>query len=69
MENYLIAMATFACFYALMALGLDRNDVRRYAERYSWDRSTRQFVSHLVPARRTESFADAEAADGRSVAR
>src|SRR4029450_1886961 len=23
MENYLIAMATFACFYALMALGLN----------------------------------------------
>lgn len=54
---------------ALMALELDRDEVRRYAERFSWERSTRQFASHLVPARRPEPFADLEAADGRSVAR
>ena len=54
---------------ALTALGLDRDDVRRYAERYSWERSTRQFASHLVPARRRGAFADAEVAGGRSVAR
>ena len=36
---------------ALAALGLDRADVRRYAERYSWERCTRQFAAHLVAAR------------------
>jgi hypothetical protein len=37
---------------ALAALLLDRDDVRRYAERFSWERSARQFASHLVPAHR-----------------
>jgi glycosyltransferase involved in cell wall biosynthesis len=37
---------------AMMALGLDRGDVRRYAERFSWESSTRQFAAHLVPAAR-----------------
>ena len=36
---------------ALRALELDRARVRRFAERYSWERSSRQFESHLVPAR------------------
>jgi glycosyltransferase involved in cell wall biosynthesis len=55
---------------ALAALLLDRNDVRRYAERFSWERCTRQFAAHLVPARpqdvRTEPR---EAPHGRAVAR
>ena len=54
---------------ALMALGLDRAEVRRYAERYSWERSTHQFASHLVPARRADEVPDPEVAGGRSVAR
>jgi glycosyltransferase involved in cell wall biosynthesis len=55
---------------AMTALGLDRADVRRYAESYSWERSTRQFASHLVPARRRdERLAQAAVADGRTVAR
>jgi glycosyltransferase involved in cell wall biosynthesis len=39
---------------AMAALGLDRSSVRRYAEKYSWDRSTRQFLACLVPAKRKE---------------
>ena len=35
---------------AMTALLLDRGEVRGYAERHSWERSTRQFASHLVPA-------------------
>ena len=35
---------------AMAALSLDRSDVRYYAEKYSWDRSSRQFLSSLVPA-------------------
>ena len=59
------------CAAALSALELDRAEVRRYAERFSWERSTRQFASHLVPARRR---ADREprreaAAGGRTDAR
>ena len=33
---------------ALAALDLDRGYVRRYAEHYSWDHCSRQFLSHLV---------------------
>jgi glycosyltransferase involved in cell wall biosynthesis len=40
---------------ALAALTLDRRDARRYAERYSWERCTRQFLAHLVPARRGDA--------------
>ena len=36
---------------ALAALALDRSKVRRFAEKYSWEHSSRQFVSSLVPAR------------------
>lgn len=36
---------------AMAALELDRAAVRRYAERYSWETCTRQFLSHLVPVR------------------
>ena len=39
---------------ALEALRLDRGKVARFAQRYSWEHCTRQFVSHLVPARRAE---------------
>jgi len=39
---------------ALRALRLDRAKVARFAERYTWEHCTRQFVSHLVPARRFE---------------
>ncbi len=39
---------------AMAALSLDRERVRRYAERFSWEASTRQFVEHLVPARSGE---------------
>jgi glycosyltransferase involved in cell wall biosynthesis len=39
---------------ALAALALDRDRVRRYGERYSWEHSTRQFLSSLVPARVVE---------------
>jgi glycosyltransferase involved in cell wall biosynthesis len=35
---------------ALAALLLDRADVRRYAERFSWERSARQFAARLTPA-------------------
>jgi glycosyltransferase involved in cell wall biosynthesis len=38
---------------ALEALRLDRTAVCRYAQRYSWDHCTRQFLSHLTPARRS----------------
>jgi glycosyltransferase involved in cell wall biosynthesis len=40
---------------ALDALCFDRAVVRRYAERYSWDQCTRQFLAHLTPARRSSS--------------
>lgn len=40
---------------ALAALALDRGKVRRYAEKFSWEHSTRQFLSNLVPARRGEA--------------
>ena len=40
---------------ALAALALDRENVRRYGQRYSWEYSSRQFVSSLVPARNLES--------------
>ena len=36
---------------ALRALELDRAKVRRFAERFSWEMSSRQFLDHLVPAR------------------
>jgi glycosyltransferase involved in cell wall biosynthesis len=36
---------------AMAALTLDRDKVRRYAERYSWEHCSRQFVANLVPAR------------------
>ena len=36
---------------ALAALALDRDKVRRFAEKYSWEHSSRQFVASLVPAR------------------
>jgi glycosyltransferase involved in cell wall biosynthesis len=53
---------------ALQALLLDRDDVRRYAERFSWDRSARQFASHLVPARqRADAALFGEIADGPTV--
>jgi hypothetical protein len=39
---------------ALAALRLDREKVARYAERYSWEHCTRQFLSSLVPARSVE---------------
>lgn len=34
---------------AMRALELDRGKVRRFAERYSWEACSRQFVEHLVP--------------------
>ncbi len=40
---------------AMGALSLDRDKVRRYAERYSWEHCSRQFLSNLVPARVRES--------------
>jgi glycosyltransferase involved in cell wall biosynthesis len=40
---------------ALEALRLDRTKVARFAQRYSWEHCTRQFVSHLVPARHVEA--------------
>lgn len=36
---------------ALRALELDRHKVRRFAERFSWEASSRQFLDQLVPAR------------------
>jgi glycosyltransferase involved in cell wall biosynthesis len=36
---------------ALQALSLDRTGVRRYAEAYSWEHCSRQFLAHLVPVR------------------
>ena len=36
---------------ALAALDLDRPAVRRFAEQYSWERCTQQFLAGLVPAR------------------
>ncbi len=38
---------------ALNALSLDRLVCREYAQRYSWDACTRQFLSHLASARRS----------------
>ncbi|APV50082.1 alpha-mannosyltransferase [Betaproteobacteria bacterium GR16-43] len=40
---------------ALQALTLDRGKVRRYAESFSWEKASRQFVSSLVPARGKEN--------------
>jgi hypothetical protein len=45
----------------MKALTLDREKVARYGGRYSWEHSTRQFLSSLVPARSVEA-ALAEAA-------
>ncbi len=39
---------------ALSALQLDRAAVRRYAERFSWERSSRQFFDNLVMSRPNE---------------
>ncbi|NJD89730.1 MAG: glycosyltransferase family 1 protein [Betaproteobacteria bacterium] len=53
---------------ALAALLLDRGEVRRYAERFSWERCTRQFASHLVPARGAHAAFDARTEpEGRPV--
>ena len=54
---------------AMMALGLDRGDVRRFAQRFSWERSTRQFAGHLVPARGAAGWRFDGAGDGRPLAR
>jgi len=40
---------------ALAALALDRDKVARYGQRYSWEHSSRQFLSSLVPARTLEA--------------
>ena len=40
---------------ALSALRLDRDKVRGYAARFSWEQSSRQFISSLVPARAREA--------------
>jgi hypothetical protein len=37
------------------APSLDRDRVARFGVRYSWEHSTRQFVSRLVPARASAS--------------
>jgi glycosyltransferase involved in cell wall biosynthesis len=47
---------------ALAALALDRQAVRRYAERFPWEASCRRFVELLVPARQPQG--DAEAVPG-----
>jgi len=39
---------------AMAALALDRDKVRRHAERYSWEHCSRQFLTSLVPARLPE---------------
>jgi glycosyltransferase involved in cell wall biosynthesis len=45
---------------ALAALSLDREQVHHYAQRFSWERCTRQFLASLVPARSLEgSIAEA----------
>jgi glycosyltransferase involved in cell wall biosynthesis len=45
---------------ALAALSLDRDSVRRYGEQFSWEHSSRQFLSNLVPAcRRVPALAGA----------
>jgi glycosyltransferase involved in cell wall biosynthesis len=45
---------------AMSALTLDRDDVARYGATFSWEHSSRQFVSSLVPARaRAASLAEA----------
>ena len=36
---------------ALAALELDRERCQRAAQRWTWERASRQFLSHLVPAR------------------
>ena len=40
---------------ARAALELDRGRVRRYAEQFSWEACSRQFLANLVPARRREA--------------
>jgi glycosyltransferase involved in cell wall biosynthesis len=41
---------------ALAALALDRDRVRRFGARYTWEACTAQFASHLVSAREGERF-------------
>ena len=40
---------------AMAALSLDRDKVRRYAEKYSWEAASLQFLSSLVPSRSMEA--------------
>jgi glycosyltransferase involved in cell wall biosynthesis len=40
---------------ALAALALDRDKVRRYGERFSWEHCSRQFLASLVPSRTVEA--------------
>jgi hypothetical protein len=47
---------------ALAALALDREKVHRFAQRYSWERSSRQFLTSLVPARAPREAAAVQAA-------
>jgi glycosyltransferase involved in cell wall biosynthesis len=47
---------------ALRALKLDRSCVRRYAESYSWEHCTRQFLDHLAPVRALPDKRHADAA-------
>lgn len=54
---------------AMAALALDRAEVRRYAERYSWEHCTRQFLSHLVPVQERAALAEPGLAHGRPLPR
>ena len=54
---------------ALTALNLDRAEVRRYAERFSWEKCTRQFLAHLVPIRGRQAKHAVSIEHGRPVAR
>ncbi len=47
---------------ALSALTLNRDKVRRHAEMFSWEHSSRQFVSSLVPVRSGEASIASQAA-------
>lgn len=53
---------------ALAALELDRDAVRRYAERFSWEHCTRQFLSSLAPLDQRETLPGAVGPAGPRVA-
>ena len=48
---------------ALSALKVDRQSCRRFAEGYSWENCSRQFLSHIQPLDESAVHTIAEAAE------